>query len=215
MDNLAIDLSALLNAAPAFEDEPVGAMMLHEKFHSAPLAMESEIAELCRRVAVLERQTEDLRADNVRLEQRARKAEQRISTAFNSPADAIRSATTVRSAFDLRAHLAHVRQWSEKTFGPGQRTKTLINDIIKELLEIEQRPGDLMEWVDVVTLGFDGAWRCGHTPAEIVNALALKQLINESRVWPDWRSFTPGQAIQHLRTGPDHHAPPSSADTVN
>src|SRR5271165_5260705 len=171
--------------------------MLCETFCSAPLDSENEIAQLYRRVADLERQNLELQAANVQLGQRMRRA------------------MTVRSAYDLRAHLAHVRQWSERTFGPGQRTKPLINDIIKELLEIEQTPGDLMEWVDVVMLGLDGAWRCGRTPAEIVNALVLKQLINESRVWPDWRSFTRGQAIDPSGKDPDHQAPAGSAGTVN
>ena len=189
--------------------------MLHETFCSAPLASQNEVAGLYRRVADLERQNLELQAANIRLERRARNDGQRISIAFDSARDPMRRSMTVRSAFDLRAHLAHVRQWSEKTFGPGQRTKTLINDIIKELLEIEQTPGDLMEWVDVVMLGLDGAWRCGRTPAEIVNALVLKQLINESRVWPDWRSFTRVQAIDPSGKDPDHQAPAGSAGTVN
>ena len=190
-------------------------MMLHETFCSAPLASQNEVARLYQRVADLERQNSDLQAANNRLERRARNDGQRISIAFDSARDPLGRSTAVRSAFDLRTHLAHVRQWSEKTFGPGQRTKTLINGIIKELLEIEQSPGDLMAWVDVVMLGLDGAWRCGRTPAEIVNALVLKQLINESRVWPDWRSMTHGQASEHSGTDPDHHAQPGSADTVN
>ena len=126
-----------------------------------------------------------------------------------------RRSMTVRSAFDLRTHLAYVCQSSEKTFGPGQRTKRLINDIISELLEIERGPSDLMEWLDIVILGFDGALRSGHTPAEIVNELVLKQLISESRVWPGRRSFTRGQAIEHSAKGADQEPLPTSADTVN
>lgn len=48
-------------------------------------------------------------------------------------------------------------------------------------------------------LAFDGAWRSGHTPEQIVAAIEAKQTKNEGRTWPDWRTAEPGKAIEHVR----------------
>lgn len=97
------------------------------------------------------------------------------------------------------AHLAHQATWSEATFGPGPRTKGVCDHIRKELAEIEADPLDLKEWVDVIILAFDGAWRTGATPDEIIAAVKTKQARNEARTWPDWRTADPDKAIEHLR----------------
>ncbi|HHJ1578118.1 dATP/dGTP pyrophosphohydrolase domain-containing protein [Pseudomonas aeruginosa] len=65
--------------------------------------------------------------------------------------------------FDL--HLERQRRFSERTFGPGSRAAGVVDHIRKELREIEEAPGDLAEWIDVVILALDGAWRTGATPA--------------------------------------------------
>ena len=101
--------------------------------------------------------------------------------------------------FDLVKHLKHQRYWSEKTFGPGARTQGIINHILSELEEIDESHGDLEEWIDVVILAFDGAWRSGYSALEIVTMLQAKQLKNERREWPDWRQFTRGEAIEHIK----------------
>jgi hypothetical protein len=98
------------------------------------------------------------------------------------------------------AHLGRQRAWSERTFGPGPRTLGVIDHIRKELTEIEASPYDLSEWVDVVILALDGAWRAGYGPQEIIDAVVAKQTLNEARRWPDWRSASPDQAIEHDRT---------------
>lgn len=74
--------------------------------------------------------------------------------------------------------------WSLRTFGTGLRTHGITNHIRKELLEIEAEPLDLVEWVDVIILALDGAWRAGYSPAEIVSALESKQTVNFSRTFP-------------------------------
>ena len=102
-------------------------------------------------------------------------------------------------AFVLLAHLERQRRFSERTFGPGQRTAGVIDHIRKELRELEAAPADLSEWIDVVILAFDGAWRAGHSPAAIVAALEAKQTRNEGRAWPDWRTADPNRAIEHVR----------------
>jgi len=53
--------------------------------------------------------------------------------------------------------------------------------------------------VDVILLALDGAWRSGHTPEEIAQAITDKQSRNEAREWPDWRTAEPGMAIEHVR----------------
>ena len=103
--------------------------------------------------------------------------------------------------FDFLVHLRRQRDWSQKTFGPGDRAKGVVDHIRKELLEIEQHPTDLEEWIDVVILALDGAWRAGYHPGEIVMALTKKQAKNEARNWPDWRTMPTDKAIEHDRTG--------------
>ena len=105
------------------------------------------------------------------------------------------------SSFDMIAHLARQREWSERTFGPGPRPEGVCDHIRKELREIEQSPVDLEEWIDVVILALDGAWRAGHSPEQIVAQLVAKQAKNEGREWPDWRTAEPGKAIEHVRDG--------------
>jgi len=105
--------------------------------------------------------------------------------------------------YDLIAHLKRQREFSLKTFGPGDRGKGVRDHITKELAEIEaERVGQrLEEWVDVILLALDGAWRDGHEPEEIVEALVDKLARNELRSWPDWRTQSPDKAIEHVRTG--------------
>lgn len=110
----------------------------------------------------------------------------------------------LRARFDLRTHLARQRQFSEKTFGPGARVKGVVDHIRKELIEIEASPGDLSEWINVVILALDGAWRAGGTPDTIIAALVAEQGKNEARVWPDWRTADPDKAIEHDRSEDGH-----------
>lgn len=106
----------------------------------------------------------------------------------------------VADGFDLIAHLTRQREFSERTFGPGVRTKGVVDHIRKELIEIEAKPDDLSEWVDVILLALDGAWRTGHTPQQICEGMTAKQVKNEARTWPDWRTADPNKAIEHDRS---------------
>lgn len=106
--------------------------------------------------------------------------------------------------FDLVQHLRRQVAFSLKTFGPGARTEGVCDHIRKELIEVQDDAGAglpvLSEWIDVIILGFDGAWRSGATPEQIVAALVAKQTKNEGRRWPDWRTQDPSKAIEHDRT---------------
>lgn len=101
--------------------------------------------------------------------------------------------------FDLIAYLRRQRVFSEKTFGPLERRQGVIDHIRKELIEIEADPDDLKEWIDVVTLALDGAWRAGYTPEQIAAQLDATLTRNENRDWPDWRTMPTDKAIEHVR----------------
>lgn len=107
-------------------------------------------------------------------------------------------------SFDLIGHLYRQRGFSEKTFGPGARTNGIIDHIQKELEEVRKTPTNIYEWIDIVLLAFDGAWRAGHSPEKIARALADKQEKNEFRAWPDWRTASPDKAIEHERPKCEH-----------
>jgi hypothetical protein len=108
--------------------------------------------------------------------------------------------------------------WSEKTFGPGPRTEALTKHIRKELAEIEAKPLDVKEWIDVMILGFDGAWRClverntssgnpqyhpDYFAMRVLEALEEKYRENFARTWPDWRTAPKGEPIEHVRMTPE------------
>lgn len=85
--------------------------------------------------------------------------------------------------FNITQFLEAQKEWSEDTFGKGMRTEGICNHIRSELLEIERNPGDLEEWIDVLLLAFDGAWRVGATTEHIVAILIYKQRKNVERKW--------------------------------
>ena len=102
--------------------------------------------------------------------------------------------------FDLVSHLHRQRAFSEKTFGPGHRTNGVLDHISKEIEEVRAEPQALEEWVDLILLSLDGAWRAGFAPEVIAEAIDLKQGINEQRDWPDWRDMDAQKAIEHRRS---------------
>lgn len=112
-----------------------------------------------------------------------------------SPDHSVRDA-----AFSFRSHLFRQREWSERTFGPGDHAKRVVDHIRKELREIEAQPTDLSEWMDVTILALDGAWRAGYSPDQIIAQLVGKQTKNEARAWPDWRTMPADKAIEHDRS---------------
>ncbi|MGL5631900.1 MAG: dATP/dGTP pyrophosphohydrolase domain-containing protein [Azovibrio sp.] len=79
----------------------------------------------------------------------------------------------VPASFDLVELLNDQRDFSLRTFGPGKHTQDIIEHIHKELRAIESNPQELMEWVHVILLAIDGAWRAGHEPEAIAKAIGL------------------------------------------
>lgn len=100
-------------------------------------------------------------------------------------------------ANNLEAYYQRQIEWSGRTFGPGKRTRGIVEHIRKELDEVLAKPDDLSEWVDVVILAMDGFWRHGGTADGFMAALLAKQAKNFARKWPP-----PGpedRAIEHVR----------------
>jgi hypothetical protein len=107
----------------------------------------------------------------------------------------------VDSTGDIVSYIFRQREWSERTFGEGRRTLGVTRHIERELAEIRADPSDLMEWVDVVILAMDGAWRAGYTPTQIMEAMEEKQATNFAREWP-----APGpedEPTEHVRAAPE------------
>jgi len=117
---------------------------------------------------------------------------------------------------DLIDYVKRQIAWSKQTFGPGSRAQGVVDHIRKELVEIEADPQDLEEWVDVIILALDAAWREGYDPGDIAFMLEYKLAKNKNRKWPDWRTADTSKAIEHVRdngplaraddTGPAHEA---------
>lgn len=97
--------------------------------------------------------------------------------------------------------------WSRQTFGPGDRYKGVIKHIRKELEEIEEKPDDLEEWVDVVLLAMDGAWRsAGADGLDFVQMMTYKDQKNRQRSWPDWRTLERDAVSEHIKQAVDDGA---------
>src|ERR1019366_2399435 len=109
----------------------------------------------------------------------------------------------MKISLNLVSHLQRQFAWSERTFGPPTKGSAssvgIIDHIRRELVEIEANPTDLEEWIDVVILALDGAWRVGHTSEEIAYALDMKQRKNEGRKWPAIKDQIPGRANEHIK----------------
>lgn len=99
---------------------------------------------------------------------------------------------------DLVDYINRHRRWSETTFKSGARTGGLVAHILKECEEILAKPDDLEEWIDVIILAIDGAWRSGHTAEEISGMLELKLHKNQQRRWKVTED--PNVPNEHVRT---------------
>lgn len=115
-------------------------------------------------------------------------------------------------------HLRRQAAFSRATFGPGPRTKGVMDHIRKELEEVaeaETAAERSKEWVDVAILGLDGLLRScreqlssfgageatnGEVAEMACRLIREKQDQNEIRDWPDWRTASEDKAIEHNRT---------------
>lgn len=99
------------------------------------------------------------------------------------------------------AYIRRQIEWSARTFGLGHRTVAIASHINREILEVFDKPHDLEEWIDIIILGLDGAWRCGkerdYSELEIIEMLNRKQQKNFERAWV--RPEDPNQPCEHQR----------------
>ena len=113
---------------------------------------------------------------------------------------------------DLKSHLLRQMAFSHSTFGPGTRTRGVVDHIGKEIAEVLASNGSASEWVDIVILGLDGLTRQlsysngGRADPEQVATIACQMIVgkqsrNEARTWPDWRSVSQDRAIEHVKEG--------------
>lgn len=145
-----------------------------------------------------EEEISNLMAEIEDAEYTVKSAKDRLAELQGAP---IATATlAAKVGYDLVAHLHRQRAFSLNAFGPESRAKGVVAHIRKELTEIEANPTDLSEWIDVALLAFDGAWRAGHAPEEIVVAFNAKLAENEARQWPDWRTRSGDEPIEHIKT---------------
>jgi hypothetical protein len=109
--------------------------------------------------------------------------------------------------YDLKKHIERAIVFSKETYGPGHRSEAICKHIEKEVNEIREKPHDLEEWIDIIILGIDGAWRSVKAPLSrgeiatmIAGCLEAKQTKNERRQWPNWRDVPADSPIEHVRT---------------
>jgi len=97
----------------------------------------------------------------------------------------------------LIPYIKEHKEWSLNAFGDRPTYLSVCSHIEKELKEIHQNPHDLEEWIDVMILAIDGAWRAGYTAEDIVTMLTIKQQKNKGRRWviPE----NPNDPIEHDR----------------
>jgi hypothetical protein len=86
---------------------------------------------------------------------------------------------------NIEEYCAEHKNWSQATFGPPTvfDVEKLVTHIGLELEEVRNHPSDVEEWVDIIILAIDGAWRTGHSPEAIQHALIKKQEKNKYRQW--------------------------------
>lgn len=131
----------------------------HTRHHAPGLGL------VVRAVDYEEREAELLEA-NKRYLDRARAAEAKL--AADEDLGVHESAS---GAFDIIRHLERQRAFSLRTFGPGERTRGVVDHIRKEICEARAKPNDISEWADIIILSFDGAWRAGWEPRDLVGAI--------------------------------------------
>lgn len=67
-------------------------------------------------------------------------------------------------------------KWSLKVFGPGERTEQILSHIESEIKEVRADPADCKEWIDIMSMAFDGAVRSGHSVDEVMRCWISKML---------------------------------------
>jgi len=97
----------------------------------------------------------------------------------------------------LADYLSRQIEFSTRAFGSGRRTGGNTRHIEKELAEIRTNPTDLTEWIDVATLAFDGYWRHGGKPQNLLADMEKKLAQNIAREWP--APASEDEPVEHIK----------------
>ena len=106
--------------------------------------------------------------------------------------------------------------WAWDVFGPGYRLKGTIKHIEREIEEVKKCETDeelIEEFLDIAILGIAGAarviWESKKNKDDfydpqfvvdrITNQFNDKLEINKGRRWPDWRTLSEDESIEHFR----------------
>ena len=111
---------------------------------------------------------------------------------------------------DFAYYVKRQKDWSLTTLGRGRRTEGIIKHIQSELEEIKKSPLMLEEWIDVIILAIDGAWRMGFTSDDIEAELMRKQTLNIAiRKWPaiEVSEANESEPIYHIKEDNDATKP--------
>lgn len=82
--------------------------------------------------------------------------------------------------------LQEQRQFSVATFGPEPRLAGVLDHLEKELAEVQEATGDVMEWADCFLLCIDGSIRAGGDPSNIVAYMAHRVDLYEAKHQGVW-----------------------------
>jgi hypothetical protein len=113
--------------------------------------------------------------------------------------ESVRRAKRHLEVFNLTEFLRKKNIWSVQTFGRSNGIEGVLRHIESEITEVRANPTDVTEWIDIILLAFDGAFRSGYTAEQVVSALIQKQAKNVRRQWPDWRTKKEGEFSSHIK----------------
>jgi len=97
---------------------------------------------------------------------------------------------------DFQELQINIANWSNATFGPGQRTEGMIAHLLKEVQELHEEPNDLEEYADCLMLLIDAAYSVGFDMKKLLKATQKKLEINKKRKWGPQNQ---DGSIEHVR----------------
>ena len=90
--------------------------------------------------------------------------------------------------------------WSQSVFGTDAERGPIgaLKHLAKEAVEAQEKPGDIMEYVDCLFLTIDAARRAGFSWPTLLSAAWDKLEINRKR---EWGKPTSDEPVEHVREG--------------
>lgn len=101
---------------------------------------------------------------------------------------AYRTLNVAHPGYALATFIDQKAAWSRQVFGPDLPLSGILAHMRKEMREVEEKPEDGEEWVDIIFLALDGASRAGLSGEQITRIMAEKHVKNLRRKWLRKRS---------------------------